>query len=1018
LDTYLKDVIKKAMSKQAIHEYYSRLDQYKRFGGTKNESSIRRAFANLLEEYCVPKNLVLVDELALKTSRKRPDGTVKDALQLDWGHWESKDPADDLDGEIRKKLELGYPKFNIIFENSQEIVLIQQGREIMRCGMKDADALHAVLTAFVSYQRPEIKEFHLAVEKFRADIPDIAEALRSMIAKEEKTNQDFRRERGDFRKLCRKSIHPEISDFDIQEMLIQHILTAEIFDTVFGDSHFHRENNIAKKLETVVNTFFTGTLRRNTLSGIDSYYRAIKAEAARIDNHHEKQKFLKVIYENFYKAYNPKGADRLGIVYTPNEIVKFMIEGTDWLLERHFGKSLADRDVEILDPATGTGTFITEIIEHIPPQYLEHKYRNEMHANEIAILPYYIACLNIEYTWQQKMGRYEPFENIVFVDTLDNPGFDHEYKGKQKTLRGFGLSAENPARIKKQNEKKISVIIGNPPYNAKQQIYSDFNPNRKYRRVDDRIRETYIRQGTAQNQTAVYDMYTRFFRWAGDRIDENGIIAFVTNRSYIDSRTLDGFRRTAAEEFDDIYIVDTLSDVRKNPSIAGTTHNVFGIQTGVAVAFLVKTAENSKKKAGIHYFSLTDEMRKNEKLEWFRENRISRIPFRSVIPDRKNNWLHMQNNDFDEFVPLADREVKAGKSKKALFELYSGGVKSQRDDWVYDFSKENLIKKMKCFADVYQKTVINKKFRGRNTIKWDRELTKYMERGIEKVFEEEKILRSLYRPFTKKYFYFDRHFNGMTYQWFSIFRPGEKTRCIAFNVGSNEIIHLAADTIVQGGALLTGGGSTQAVPEYCFGKDGTRISNVTDWGLKQFTTQYQNENISREDIFHYAYGVLHNPAYRKKYETNLKREFPRIPFYRDFRKWADWGKELADLHISYENADPYPLEIHEIAHKENPKAKLRAAEEKGEIILDENTSLSGIPDKAWEYRLGTRSALHWILDQYREKTPKDKTVAEQFNTYRFADYKETVTDLLKRVCTVSVKTADIMTMMEKEEPHI
>ena len=541
------------MSKQTINHYYSKIDQYKRYGGTRNESSIRRAFANLLEEYCLPKNLVLVDELTLKKSQKRPDGTVKDALRLDWGHWESKDTKDNLDEEIEKKLEIGYPKFNIIFENSEEIVLIQHGSRIMRHRMEDADALHALLTKFVSYERPEIKKFHLAVEKFREDIPDIIEALRSMISKEEKTNKTFKQAFAEFWKLSKKSINPDITAFDIHEMLIQHILTAEIFDTVFGESHFHRENSIAKKLEAVANTFFTSTLRRNTLVRIDSYYKAIKAQASRIDNHHEKQKFLKVIYENFYKAYNPRGADRLGIVYTPGEIVLFMIESTDFLLEKHFGKSLSDKNVEILDPATGTGTFITEIIEYITPQYLKYKYKNEMHANELAILPYYIANLNIEYTYQQKMGQYKPFNNIVFVDTLDNLGF--EFSGKQRTFEGFGLSAENLERIKKQNKRKISVIIGNPPYNANQMNENDNNKNRAYPEIDKRIKNTYIKESTAQ-KTKVYDMYSRFLRWASDRIDKNGIIAFITNRSYIDSRTFDGFRKIVAKEFDDIYIVN------------------------------------------------------------------------------------------------------------------------------------------------------------------------------------------------------------------------------------------------------------------------------------------------------------------------------------------------------------------------------------------------------------------------------------------------------------------------------
>ncbi|MCC5944161.1 MAG: N-6 DNA methylase [Bernardetiaceae bacterium] len=573
------------MSKQAIHTYYNRISQYKRHGGTRNEQSLRRAFANLLEEYCLSKNLILVDELKLDDSAKRPDGTVKDALQLTWGYWESKDTGDNLDQEIKNKTAIGYPTFNIIFENSEKIILIQQGEERLRGDMSDADILHQVLTDFISYERPEIKEFHAAVERFKTDIPDIVEALRAMIEKQAE-NPEFKVQRQKFWDVCRESINPEISAFDIREMLIQHILTAEIFDTVFSSSHFHRENNIAIELERVINTFFVGKLRRDTLASIDSYYKAIKAEAARIDNHHEKQKFLKVIYETFYKAYNPKGADRLGVVYTPNEIVKFMIENTDYLLDKHFGKSLSDKNVHILDPATGTGTFITDIIEHIPPQYLKHKYQHEIHCNEVAILPYYIANLNIEFTYQQKMGEYEPFENIVFVDTLDNVGFD--FAGKQQTMHA--MNAENLDRIRKQNREKISVIIGNPPYNANQMNENDNNKNREYPVIDKRIKDTYIKYSTAQ-KTKVYDMYARFYRWAMDRIDENGIIAFVTNRSFIDSRTFDGFRKTVEKEFDYMYIYDTQSDVRKNPKIAGTTHNVFGIQTGVAVMFLVKCKE-------------------------------------------------------------------------------------------------------------------------------------------------------------------------------------------------------------------------------------------------------------------------------------------------------------------------------------------------------------------------------------------------------------------------------------------
>jgi predicted helicase len=310
----------------------------------------------------------------------------------------------------------------------------------------------------------------------------------------------------------------------------------------------------------------------------------------------EKQRILKVVYEEFYKAYNPKGADRLGIVYTPNEIVRFMIHSVDQLLEKHFNKTLSDDGVNILDPATGTGTYICDLLQYIIPPKRKYKYQNEIFCNEVSILPYYIANLNIEFTYNVLAGEYEPFENICFVDTLDNIDGLITYKGQSKAGGLFGsVTAENAERIKRQNEQKISVIIGNPPYNATQNSENDNNANRKYPEIDKRIKETYVKNSKTQNLIKVYDMFARFYRWATDRLTDKGVIAFITNRSFIDSRTFDGFRKGIENDFDYVYIIDTHSDVRANPKIAGTTHNVFGIQTGVAVMFLVRTGQ---KKAG------------------------------------------------------------------------------------------------------------------------------------------------------------------------------------------------------------------------------------------------------------------------------------------------------------------------------------------------------------------------------------------------------------------------------------
>lgn len=579
------------MSKLLVSQYHAEVDRIVQYGGSKKETSIRNAFEKLLNEYCKPRDFLLIPELEYRTKQGkivRPDGTVKDALRLDWGYWESKDQYDSLDREIDKKLEKGYPNDNILFEDSQTAVLIQAGSEVARISMRDVAGLDAALQAFTNYLRPEVKDFREAIRVFKQDLPTMLETLRSMLQVQEHSNRAFCDRRNRFWEVCKESINPEVSLFDVQEMLIQHILTEEIFLNIFNESQFHRENNIARELHEIVQTFFTGAVRKNTLSTIERYYAVIRRTAANIYNHHEKQKFLKVIYENFYKAYNPKAADRLGIVYTPNEIVRFMIESVDHLLHQHFGKMLADPGVKILDPCTGTGTYVTELIEYLPSHQLKHKYQNEIFCNEVGILPYYIANLNIEYTYQQKMGEYEEFQNICLVDTLDHTTFEN----KQFDL--FSMSLENTERIKRQNEQDIFVVIGNPPYNAWQENFNQRNSNRIYKGIDQRIKETYIKQGTAQNQIGVYDMYTRFYRWATDRLGQNGIIAFVTNRSFIDSKTFDGFRKHLEQEFDYIYVVDTRSDVRSNPKISGTKHNVFGIQTGVAIVFLVKARKEKE----------------------------------------------------------------------------------------------------------------------------------------------------------------------------------------------------------------------------------------------------------------------------------------------------------------------------------------------------------------------------------------------------------------------------------------
>ncbi|MEP6627881.1 MAG: type ISP restriction/modification enzyme [Ginsengibacter sp.] len=1027
------------MSIYAIQQYHKELEKIIHFGGSKKETAIRNSFYNLLNEYARSKDLMLIPEISTKNKAGKiitPDGTIKDSIRNDWGYWESKDESDDINEEIRKKFDKGYPSDNILFEDSQTAVLYQHGEEVMRRNMRDEEQLHEILNKFLSYERPEVSDFREAIEKFKEDIPKVTVAIREIIEAQQLTNPDLQKGQESFLEMAKASINPDINIDDVKEMMIQHILSADIFNTIFDEPHFHQENNIARELNKLINTFFTGAIRRQTLGQIKHYYDTINARAASIADHHEKQKFLKVVYENFYKGYNPKAADRLGIVYTPNEIVQFMIRSTDYLLHKHFGKTMADKNVEILDPATGTGTFITDIIDYLPKAKLKYKYKNELHANEVAILPYYIANLNIEYTYKQKMEAYEEFENLCFVDTLDNTGF--HWVGKQGDL--FGVSAENAERIRRQNERKISVIIGNPPYNANQQNENDNNKNREYAAIDKRIKETFIKNSTAQ-KTKMYDMYSRFYRWAIDRLNENGVIAFISNRSFIDSRTFDGFRKTIQQEFDHAYIIDTKSDVRANPKIAGTTHNVFGIQTGVAVLFLIKTSHKQIKTAPckIEYISMDDFWRKEEKLAWFSEHDLQNVDFENITPDKNNNWINNTDNDWESLIPVCDKAVKAGKTKEAIFETFSTGINSGRDEWVIDFNKISLEEKMRFYVDEYNKVINGSPII--YNIKWSRNLKSRLAKKKNEKFLNAKIVNHFYRPYTLVNLYNSNLFVDERSNSIEIF--GEelsyKNQTIALT-GPNSgkpFLSLAVNRIGDY-HFVSAGASSQYLPLYRYIKN-ERLDNITDWALQLFQEHYKiNEPsspvcyansaevseefrletatptpITKEAIFHYVYAVLHHPAYRKKYELNLKREFPRIPLYENFWQWATWGEQLMNLHINYETIEPYKLERKEVAAKEHPKAKLKALKDTGVIILDENTELRGIPAAAWNYKLGNRSALEWILDQYKEKKPKDPTIAEKFNTYKFADYKEQVIGLLKRVCTVSAETMKVVGEMEK-----
>lgn len=1008
------------MSRQHINAYRTKLANIHAASGSLNEGPISQAFGSLLESWGRSHDLHLVQQWEGKGPRGnniRVDGAlVPSVLRIPFGYWEAKDSKDDLDKEIAAKIAAGYPDDNIIYENSVTAVLRQNGKEVDRAPLQgDDDALLHLLNKFFAYERQEIAEFRRAAEQFRRDLPQILEALRMAIGEAEARSSEFARALKDFLDHAHQAINRTVTADDGREMLIQHILTEEIFASVFDNAQYHRENNVAKRLGELEAKFFTGQLRHATTERLRPYYAAIKGAAADIANPREKQTFLKKLYEDFYKIYNPLAADRLGVVYTPGEIVRFMIRGAEWLTQKHFAKILADRQVEILDPATGTGTFIVELLEHMigaGKKQLRYKYENELYANEVAILPYYVANLNIEATYAAVEQQYAEFPGLVFVDTLDNTAGLGIFKGHQGEFFG-GIADENLARVKRQNEAKISVIIGNPPYNAWQQDYNARNPNRPYRRVDERVGQTYRARSNAQNTVALNDMYVRFWRWASDRLRDDGVIAFVTNRNYIDKVAFDGFRKTIAEEFAEAWIMDLGGDVRANPKISGTKHNAMGIQTGLTIGFMVrdKTANGFK----LFYARRPEEETAADKLAFLESVQdFDRWDVAPLKPDAKGNWLSTDHPDWAGFLPLADPSKGPGDSAgrvEAIFRLTSNGIQTKRDDWLVGQTRASVTAKARFLIKAYNSS-LGPKTHQHIGIKWDAELDKLRASGRELIFDGKKLERVMYRPFDVRWLYRERKLIARTFRLDHLFSDNAVNECIIVSDRGfrSPFSALASDVVPEHHALATTD-AFQVLARYRYNSQGERLDNITDWALKQFRTRYSDNSIGKDDIFAYCYAALHDPVFRETFAADLRREFPRVPLHDNFVKWRDWGEALLELHIGYEKAKPFKFKRIDAAAKLAAIPKLRSEPDKGLVIVDSETQLTGIPREAWDYRLGNRSAIDWVLDQHKEKTPRDPTVRAKFNTYRFADYKESMIDLLARVITVSLETVKITEAM-------
>ena len=906
-----------------VRQYYEALDAYAALG-VKHEGAVKTAFHDLLTHCGHQLRWTLVPEWPFKTrdgAHRSADGALVDQYRLVHGHWEAKDSDDDLEKEVQKKFERGYPRDNILFQAPDRALLYQDGTLVRDADLAEADVLVDVLKQFFTYRPPAHEQWERAVAEFKERVPALGRGLVDLIEQERTTNQRFVQALADFVDVCCQAVNPNLSLEAVEEMLIQHLLTERLFRTVFGNPDFAHRNVIAVEIEKVIAALTSESFSRQDFLGkLDRFYVAIEETAKTIKDYAEKQDFLNTVYEQFFQGFSVKVADTHGIVYTPQPLVDFMVRSVEALLQRVFGASLSDAGVHVLDPFVGTGNFLVRVMREIRATALEHKYAEELHANDVMLLPYYIASMNVEHAFFERTGRYRPFPGIVLCDTFDLV--------EGQTIGLF--AAENTERAQRQIKAPIKVILGNPPYNAHQVNENDNNKNRKYEILDRRVKGTYAKDSKATNKNALRDPYVKAFRWASDRVGEEGIVAYVSNNSFVDDIAFDGMRKHLAQDFDTIYVLDLGGNVRKNPKLSGTTHNVFGIQVGVSIALLIREKGRRNGQPAQIFYARTGEFDKKEQRYHFLEGaeHVDGVTWQELHPNKNHTWLtEGLLDEFETFLPMGSKEAKASgeASEETIFINYSRGAETTRDAWVYSFDGKILSENVQRFIGTYNEQVYKWISRQKkdvdvddfvlyndHKIKWSSSLKRHLQAGTQVQFNEAKIRRAEYRPFTSQYLYFDPilvHRQGQ----FPYFFPTPVTEgensviCISDQGYRTDYSVLMTDRI-NDLHLCASKDTFQNFPFYVYDEDGTnRRENVTDWALGQFRRRYGDDGIGKGDVFHYVYAVLHHPAYRTRYAANLKRSLPRIPFAPSFRSFAEAGRALAGLHVGYEDQPEYPL---------------------------------------------------------------------------------------------------------------
>ncbi|MBS1063654.1 DEAD/DEAH box helicase [Gluconobacter wancherniae] len=858
----------------------------------------------------------------------------------------------------------------------------------------------------------------------------------------------------------RSELNDSISREDIIEMLAQHLITRPVFEALFSGHSFVSDNPMSKAMQSVLDALNKHSLHKEA-DTLEDFYANVRERASGIDTAYGRQKVIKELYDGFFQQAFPRLKERLGIVYTPLEVVDFIIRSINDVLESEFGQTLGSKGVHIMDPFTGTGTFITRLLQSglITKEQMLHKFRHELHANEIVLLAYYIASINIEATFSDLMdGTYEPFEGICLTDTFRlNEAHD---------LIGSTLE-DNNKRIKKQKTLDIRVIMGNPPYSVGQRSENDNNDNVEYPALDERIKETYAKQSKAVLSKGLYDSYVRAIRWASDRIEDCGVLGFVTNAGFLDANTADGLRKSLAEEFSSIHVFH----LRGNARTSGATRqkeggNLFdaGSRAPIAISILVKNPE-ARKQGRILFHDIGDYLTREQKLKTVEE--LASIKglsdaglWQNITPDEHGDWLRQRDDSFQNFMPIG---VKKG-NETPLFSNFSLGIVTNRDAWCWNSSKTELQENLSTTILVYTSELerFNQAFPNAEIkereglvdsfitsdatkISWTHNLKQDLRRNKPLDFSKQGMVQAIYRPFTRQWLYFDRRLNERVYQMPRLFPDAKADNLVICmnGIGSrNGTTVLMTRSIIDLNAFDAG---AQSFPLFVYAEDNHSDSTnsdlfnaqkseghtckdaITNEGLKHFQDAYPGQSISKEDLFYYVYGLLHSPGYRERYADTLRKELPRIPrvkTYEAFKAFSDAGRRLGEMHVHFDTQPIYEgVKVDTGNTRLSPEdyrvTQMKYGKGKDKTVLHYNDriTVTGIPLEAYEYMVNGKPALDWVVERQCVKTDKASGIVNDANDWAIETMNNPryPLELFLRVITVSLETMAIVNALPKLE---